>query len=83
MEENEELLLVLHEASLVVHNLKHKTEGVAPQGAFNVTMLMLQRCIAHLEENAFEYDEEIDEMFEHDVRFMGYYQKEIEENWGE
>lgn len=76
---NEELIIILHEASLVVHNLKHKEEEIAPQGAFNMTLLMMQRVIAHLEEKDFEYDEEIDEMFEHDIRFMGYYQKEIEE----
>lgn len=79
---NEELIFSLNEASLIVHNLKHKTNDIAPQGAFNMTLLMLQRIIAHLEENEFEYDEEIDEMFDHDVRFMGYYQAEIEEIFG-
>lgn len=77
--EKEELICLLYEASLVVHNMKHTQEELAPEGAFNVTLLTMNRIISFLEGGDFVPDEELDEMFYHDERFMGYYQKEIEE----
>lgn len=64
---NEELMIILDEVALMVCTLKHKEGSMAPQQAFNVTLMVLQRIAAYLEENEFEYDEEIDDFPRYEV----------------